>query len=405
MNKSPGLSRICLMMLAVIVMVPISSCKQFGQPTTPSAEEALPAPGNFDPGMELTSQYLVCPTVPETNPLIPPGPYDEELGDCALRGRSAEIEAWLTALEQIAESCQANREPNWADTLATRDRLDSGIEEMIVIGLAPVQIEQVEQEETSSAYIEAPPPIESIDSVESSCPPYPSSPQIDSEYGERPESSYYFTAWLLRIGEEVGTYCKMIDELIEPLWLACDKVNFYQDCQEPNLDQYHALIETGMNAANTNYESTALFYTHSLQENGWDGFRAQFSETSIVCPLVPYAPDTQFTFAENAFCRSGPSLQYQKVATFLAHQEVQIVGRNQGELRWWLVSIPETDAECWVSDATGSADGELEELEIVVPPPPISADQCSSGLSESACLAAGGTWAGKDTPTPYCDCN
>ena len=381
-----------LILIALGVMLLLTSCKQLGLFNNPPAVEEIPAPGSIDPGLELTSKYLICPTVPNTDPVIPPGPYDEELGDCALRGKSAEIEAWLTALEGIAASCLANREPNWADTLAVRSTLDIKVDEM--------EVSQPEPTVTPSSDLTVP----GMEMSDTMCPTYQGPERIISDAGVVPPDTHHYTAWLMRIAENVNKYCIMIDELVKPLWQACDEINFYQDCQEPNHAQYHAIIESMMNAAQINYEYTDFFYTHTLQTTGWGNFRSYYVETSIDCPLDSFAPDTKFTFSQNAFCRSGPSLQYQKVSTFLALQEVQIVGRNEGDLRWWRVSIPETSEHCWVSDSTGSAAGPLEELETVIPPPPVSSSACSSDLSESACAAAGGTWAGKDTPKPYCDC-
>lgn len=381
-----------LILIAVGVTLFLSSCKQLGLVNNPPAVEEIPAPGSIDPGLELVSDFLICPTVPSSAPLIPPGPYDEELGDCALRGKSAEIEAWLIALESIAAGCLANREPNWADTLAVRSTLDIKVDEM--------EISQPEPTVTPSNDLY----ISGVEGIDPSCPMYPGPEGSFSSSGIIPPDTHHYTYWLMSIAEDVERYCIMIDELVKPLWQACDEINFYQDCQEPNHEQYHAIIEASMNAANIDYEYTDFFYTHTLQDSGWGNFRSYFVETSIDCPLDSFAPDTKFTFSENAFCRRGPSLQYQKVSTFLALQQVQIVGRNEGEIRWWRVSIPETDEHCWVSDSTGSAAGALEALEIVAAPPLVISDQCSSDLSESACTAAGGTWAGKDTPTPYCDC-
>ena len=118
MKRLAPFSHYRLLIIILGVMLLLTSCTQLGLFSNfPKIEELL-FPGKFDPGMELTSKYLICPTIPNTAPVIPPGPYDEELGDCALRGKSAEIESWLTALEGIAADCQANREPNWVDTLA-----------------------------------------------------------------------------------------------------------------------------------------------------------------------------------------------------------------------------------------------------------------------------------------------
>jgi hypothetical protein len=382
-------------LIAFGVILFLTSCKQLGLGNDPPAVERIPTPGSIDPGIELVSDYLICPTVPSTAPLIPPGPYDEELGDCALRGKSAEIEAWLTALEGIAANCLANREPNWATSRAARDHLDAEIDNLEVVEI--VETETVESNLGQEAHTtEAEPAICTGYSIPSRV--------VFSVPDNTPGTTHYYTNWLKGIGENTGKYCTMIDELVKPLWLACDEINFYQDCQEPDYEQYHGIVTERMNDTNDSYEYTDFFYTNILQDSGWNEFRANFNETTLDCPPDLFAPDIKFTFSENAFCRSGPSLQYQKVSTFLALQEVQIVGRNEGDLRWWRVSIPETSEHCWVSDSTGSAAGPVEELEIVIPPPPVNTSTCSSDLSEPACTAAGGTWAGKDTPTPYCDC-
>jgi len=392
MKKPQHKSQSRLIVITLGVMVLIASCVKPGLFNSLSPEEELPTQISLDPAMELTSKYLFCPNIPDTAPPIPLGPYDEELGDCALRGKSDEIEAWLLALEGIAASCLANREPNWTNTLAVRSNLDIKVDEMTV--------SQPEPTVTLSSDVSVP-GVEMSDPV---CPSYQGPEDSISDIGIVPPSTHHYTDWLMRIAEEVESYCIMIDELVKPLWQACDEINFYQDCQEPNHVQYHAIIEASMNAASINYDYTDFFYTHTLQVTGWGNFRSYFNETSIDCQLDSYAPDTRFTFSQNTFCRRGPSPQYQKVSTFLALQEVQIVGRNEGDLRWWRVSIPETNEYCWVSDSTGTADGYLDDLEFVAAPPLIKGENCSKDLDQSACEAAGGTWAGKDTPTPYCNC-
>ena len=302
MNRQPYF-QYPLILIALGVMLFITSCKQLGLFNNPPDVEEIPTPGSFDPGLELVSDYLICPTIPNTAPLIPPGPYDEELGDCALIGKSAEIEAWLTALEGIAASCLANREPNWADTLAVRSTLDIKVDEM--------EVSQPEPTVTSSSDLTVP----GMEMSDPMCPTYQGPERSISDSGVVPPDTHHYTDWLMRIAENVESYCIMIDELVKPLWQACDEINFYQDCQEPNHAQYHAIIESMMNAANIDYEYTDFFYTHTLQTTGWGNFRSYFVETSIDCSLDPYAPDTSFTFSQNSFCRSGPSLQYQKVRT------------------------------------------------------------------------------------------
>ncbi len=384
-----------LLIIALGVLLLLTSCEQFGLFNNPPSAEEIQSPGGFDPGMELSSKFLICPVIPETNPILPPAPYDEELGDCALIGKSEEIETWLTAMEQIAANCLANREPNWSDTLAVRSTLDIKVDEM----------EVSQSEPTVTPYSEL--LADGLEMADPMCPLYNNTVEGNSESGDVPPDTHHYTEWLKRIAERVEKYCLMTDELVKPLWQACDQINFYQDCQEPNHQMYHAIINASMNAANVNYEYTDFFYTNTLQEYGWGNFRLYFNETSIYCPLDSQAPDTKFTFSQNAFCRKGPSSEYEKVATFLEGQEVQIEGRNHHEPRWWLVPNPGARGYCWVSDSTGSAEGPLEELEIVAPPPLVINPEpktCSKDLEETACAAVGGTWTDKDKPSPYCTC-
>jgi len=403
MNKFPYFSRSYLMLIALGGLLVLTSCKELAQSNIPPAVEEVSAPSGFDPGMELTSKYLFCPIIPNTSPFIPAGPYDEDLGDCTLRGKSTEIEAWLTVLEQIAASCQANREPNWTAALAARDHLDSKIDELEdFVTVIPPTVEIDENEGASFVFEE----YEILNlRVAVDCPDY-SMETMDPFSGGGGEMSNNYTIWLKSIGEDVEKYCTMVDELIKPLWQACDEINFYQDCQAPNPEQYHAIIESKMIAIQSNYDQTDLFYTNRLQNGGWGGFRSSFNEASLDCPPIQAFPsNSAFTFYMNTFCRRGPSSEYEKVATFLEGQEVQIGGRNQSEPRWWWVSIPESSEHCWVSDSTGSAAGFLEDLEIVAAPPLSIIPACSKDLGESACLAAGGTWVKKDVPGGiYCDC-
>lgn len=394
--------------MSLLIIIFLSSCMQFGLfPNSLDAEE-VPTPGSIDPEMEFSSKYLICPTVPNSSPIIPPGPYDEDLGDCALKGKSAEIEAWLTELEEIAAGCQANREPYWSDTLAARDLLDIKIDDLRVIEIEPIEFEGEEEpgeQEQNGSIFNSPGITENEDEIPISCQGYEREIYDDPTNEASPDRSHIFTAKLIRITNNVEKYCTMIDELIKPLWFGCDEINHYQDCQDPDLEQYHGVIEQRMIEAQSSYDFTDLFYAEYLMQSGWDDFRSEFSESSIYCPLDPAVDSMpEFEFAMNTFCRRGPSYQYRKVATFLEGQVAQIVGSNKDDLRWWWVTIPDSSDHCWVSDTTGSAEGALEDLEFVAAPPLLIGETCSSDLTESDCLAAGGTWAGKDTPSPYCDC-
>jgi len=364
----------------------LASCKQIGTfIDLPKAKG--PVTGEEIPGGLSSLSYLDCPSIPNTNRRISLAPYNVEVGDCALVGKSMEIEAWLSELEDFAESCRTNREINWASTLATREHLDA-------------KIDVLKETENGPTYIGL-------------CTYPDQAGDPGNAIFTNIAPTHYYTNWLMMIGSDVEKYCNMIDGIVKPLWQACKEINYYQDCQAPNPVQYHTMIKWMMNAAQINYDYTDLFYTNTLQADGWDGFRVEFDESSINC-----APVATFTFSTNAFCRLGPSIKYGKAATFLELQSVQIEGRNQDDPRWWWVLMSDSDDHCWVSDSTGSAVGSLEDLEILADPPlaiepvddqsgntqPNTGGSCSADLGQRACAGAGGTWATSASGLPYCDC-
>lgn len=388
MKEQPHISKYLLRAIGLLLILLLASCEQLGQYIDlPNAKG--PESGKEIPGEISSLAYLSCPSIPNTNRRISLVPYNEEVGDCTLIGKSEEIEAWLTELEGIAESCRANRAHNWADTLEAFENLDSKIDRLQDTKTGPTNL-------GICSWVEA--------NTDGTGPNIWTPP------------THYYTNWLKKIGEDVEEYCTRIDEIVKPLWLACKEINFYQDCQAPNPEQYHLIIKWKMNAAQINYDYTEIFYTTNLQIDGWDDFRKEFNESSIAidCPREQQAT---FTFSMNAFCRLGPTLKYEKVATFLELQSVQIFGRNQNEPRWWLVQIPGTSEHCWAADSTGKAAGNLEDLEFVAAPPlvisPVNdnpendqpeANSCSKDLGPRACAAAGGTWTQSSAGLYYCDC-
>ncbi len=230
---------------------------------TPEIKKTLQTPIKPITPIKFYKTKLTCPTVPKTAVRLPKSPIGKN--DCDLIGKSAEIEAYLAALEKIAASCNANRAAAWKAVNAARADLDKQVDAL-----------------------EVPPPAEDgdITIAIASCPSYGSSEPSEPSEPYPPENMYY-TNWLQTITENTAKYCKLIDELIKPMWLACDEINFYRTCEElsdANRVAYHSTLKWKMNAANINYEYTAFFYTNTLQTYGWGNFRKYFNENAIDCP-------------------------------------------------------------------------------------------------------------------------
>ncbi len=389
----------------LVLTAALASCTPIEQPTFVPVATATPTESSSvsenaqETMLEITPEVvqgglssLSCPGIPSTEVFLPAVPYDEEIGDCALVGRSAEVEAWLTELEQIAASCHANRASNWATALATREDLDAQIDQL------QLQLPEAPQDPSD--------PILS----EGLCP-YGIAEELEDDTLRRSPRTHLYTNSLKTIGENVLKYCTMVDELVEPLWQACDEINFYQECQAPDPQQYHSIVESQMDAAQTRYDSTEFFYEQTLLTSGFADFRMFFDEDDINCSPVPQGTSLpMFTVDQNAFCRKGPGSAYDDVTAFLQGQSVQIEGRNQVEPRWWWVLVPDTSAHCWISDSTGSAEGLLEDVQVVAAPPlPEPTLACTRDLPETQCEAAGGTW--KQDPNIltavvyFCDCS
>jgi hypothetical protein len=311
---------------------------------TPRAIE-MRALNSVNPEPLQQENHLVCPRIPSTSALLPPAPYDEELGDCALVGRSEEIEAWLAELERIAASCRANRETNWASVLEVREDLDSQIDRLEDLSLGP-------------GFMHA------------ACPSHGLGEPAEPLEGDR-SPTHHYTDWLKSIGEDVGQYCTMIDELVKPLWQACDEINFYLDCEAPHPEQYHSLIEGEMNAAEIGYNYTDSFYTNVLQTFGWGNFRTYFNEASIDCTLVqPPAPISApiGEMLENAKCREGAGTAYDVMAYLQQGSIATIVGRN-ADWSWWMIQLGDQHLMCWVWSALVTTSDDTRQVLFVASPP------------------------------------
>jgi hypothetical protein len=86
--------------------------------------------------------------------------------------------------------------------------------------------------------------------------------------------------------------------------------------------------------------------------------------------LAPTSSTPTLQFSQNANCRAGPSTLYEPVGSFLQSDIVEIIGRNEGDPRWWLVRAPGVvKGKCWVSFVTGTTSGPVESVPVAAAPP------------------------------------
>jgi hypothetical protein len=75
---------------------------------------------------------------------------------------------------------------------------------------------------------------------------------------------------------------------------------------------------------------------------------------------------TIFVTDVGANCRTGPSTNYDKIASFVQGSYLPLVGRN-ADNSWWVVRTGGTN--CWISGTTGHTSGPLDNIPVVTAPP------------------------------------
>jgi hypothetical protein len=333
---------------------------------TPRVAEILPLEAEVEEGL-ISGDGLVCPRMPSPGTDHPPPPYDEDVGDCALVERSAEIESWLTELEDQAEGCRTRLERNWLGVLSSRDSLDLQID----------------------ALAELPAEDQNLELLTEDCPssPYTSHSEAPSPLDPDTLPSHHYTDWLGRIAHDVSTYCQMVDEIVAPLTHACTQINFYQACRHLSRRQYHSIVEAMMNEAERTYSDAELFYSATLQVSAWDDFRTQFASLSLVCPPSQLAANMQpptVKLLNNAKCRRGASTAYDVVAFVEQGETATVVGRNDN-WTWWLIRTPDQYTQCWVWSSLVAAITDTRDVPLVASPPlptATSVHQQHGGTSE-----------------------
>ncbi len=97
---------------------------------------------------------------------------------------------------------------------------------------------------------------------------------------------------------------------------------------------------------------------------------------------TPVRPPT-FTFIKNAFCRTGPSVEFPDRTGMAAGEVVDILNISEDGF-WYFVYWKKFDVSCWVASGAGEADGELSGVAVLAGPTlPVP-----SGIAPPACLLA-----------------
>lgn len=234
------------------------------QQTTPQPPAAVPATRPaFKPlprVLQRRSGALSCPRVTSTPVTLPPPVYDMARGDCALIGKSAEIEAFLRALEETAARCHTRQESNWRKLQEDKARLDREIDAL-------------------------PPAEPTGGSMRAGMPAAPAAEPLDSDMRE----DWQYTNWLRSMREDTAKYCQMVDELPEMLANTCSDINlniadYGGGATDIQKTIYHQWLARDLDATRRyRYDSATRYYTYTLQNYSFGNFRRYFREENIRC--------------------------------------------------------------------------------------------------------------------------
>lgn len=93
------------------------------------------------------------------------------------------------------------------------------------------------------------------------------------------------------------------------------------------------------------------------------------TETPTLVPTftpTPVGPPT-FTLTRNAFCRKGPDVSFADVTAITVAETVDILNVSADGF-WYFVNWKKFDVRCWVTASSGTANGEITGVEVLVGP-------------------------------------
>jgi len=112
------------------------------------------------------------------------------------------------------------------------------------------------------------------------------------------------------------------------------------------------------------------------------------SPAATLAPVeTPTSPASEplVTIIQNANCRKGPGGAYNVTTSLELGVQTAAVGRNEPST-WWLVIVPSTDIQCWVSGVTVETAGDVSNLP-VVPVDPVPAAPGNFHVAKTTCSA------------------
>jgi hypothetical protein len=229
------------------------------------------------PTEQTVRNCMVCPKLQLPALNLPPAPFDEEIGDCSLLGRSSEISAYVKYLEHLAEQCNIRSPEIMQHVITVKSDLNRQV------GQLPIGTERAPD---FSCFINP--------NSEPSCSEEPVEPAEKSVYEEKQGGEYTF--WLKRLRDGTLDYCKSVYESEKPLLDECGKIKRLTEAckgtRPGTVVEYQSGIEAAYKKAIDNSVITGSLYEKNLKKD-FANFKLKYNEA-----LLDYCVQKEETLPE-----------------------------------------------------------------------------------------------------------
>ncbi len=211
-----------------------------------------------------------CPTVSTAMPAFPAPVYDVAKGDCSLKGKGAQVTAYLKKLKKIADGCKKEVPAQWKKAKQTKKNLEATVD-----GLP------------------SPEPDVHFFAASPSCNDFSIQDTGALDIDGAADKKSQYSTWLKKITDDTAAYCAMVHQIVKPLADACASMAEETRClltmqtangvSDAQKKAYRSTITLSMKAATQKYNSLDSFYKNTLSKNGWTAFTSLYKESNVVC--------------------------------------------------------------------------------------------------------------------------
>lgn len=216
------------------------------------------------PSEQTVRNCMVCPKLqmPELN--LPPAPFDEDAGDCALLGKSSEINAYVKYLGHLADQCNIRSPEIMQHVITVKSNINRQVSQL------PIGTERAPD---FSCFANGPP------ASELPCPEEPVELVEKKVYDDK--QGWTYTIWLERLRDSTLDYCQSVYGSEKPLLDECGKIKrLTETCRGTRpgtIVEYQSGIEAAYKKVHGNTVIADSLYGETLK-NYFADFKLKYKE-------------------------------------------------------------------------------------------------------------------------------